>query len=188
MSLLGSKPHHPNQQIIGQDAGLEQGGISPKILRQNTPRGHLVFAPFDPILAGRPFPVKFVGFPKGKVKVRYIAKELIFYLGKQESLGVFLNQLAHCYKTAGSFPIMAAILKLGHFPARSTPQWKPSLGHQEFYQTSETYFEQVLTLPFFNSIYGLAIEKSVISTPDDLPYPLREATVTLFNELNGAIA
>lgn len=82
MSLLVSEPGHPGKQVISQDAGLKQGRISPKILSEDTPGGHLVFTPFDPILTGRPFSIEFMSLPGSESKVRHLAKKLILGLGE----------------------------------------------------------------------------------------------------------
>jgi hypothetical protein len=76
------QPHHPDQKIVCQDAGLKDTWVSPETLGENTSRGHLILTPLDPILAGCPLPVAFVCLPRRKGEIGDVTKELGAATGK----------------------------------------------------------------------------------------------------------
>ena len=51
-TFFRSQPHHPDHQVVRQDAALEDGGISPKGAGADGAGSHLRLAPGDPIFTG----------------------------------------------------------------------------------------------------------------------------------------
>ena len=93
--LASGEPGHPDHEVVGQDAGLEEGGVSPEVRGADAACGNLIFRPFDQVFAGGTFAITLVDFPGGKAQIGHVAKELVDGLRKQETLGFLPYQYPH---------------------------------------------------------------------------------------------
>ena len=51
-TFFGGQPHHPDHQVVRQDAALENGGIGPEGAGADGAGSHLTLAQGDPVLTG----------------------------------------------------------------------------------------------------------------------------------------
>ena len=114
------EPHHPNQQIVGQDAGLEDGGVGPKILCQNASGGHLPLAPFNPVFTGPPLAVVLVAGPGTQIHICYVTKIIVLGLcnAEKKAIKFALCYLTYGHKAARAFPARTFVCEFGLLKAR----------------------------------------------------------------------
>ena len=63
-TFLGSQPHHPDHQVVCQDAALENGGIGPEDAGADGAGGHLALAPGDPVFTGGSLTIQLMNMPR----------------------------------------------------------------------------------------------------------------------------
>ena len=182
------EPHHPDLQVVCQNAALKKSGIGPEILGKDTSRCHLVFAPFNPVLTGGTFPVIFMACPGSQIHVGHIAEIFVLNLRLREQriIGFRGDDFTHCHETPGSFPVAALVFEFRAFE-RTVFDFSPFLGSKEISQAFQFDLDRVPGALFFEEIEQVAIEKGTVGPNVNAPDPLWKTGKTLFDKFDAAV-
>lgn len=115
VTFLGSQPHHPDHQIVCQDAVLENAGICQEDTGADGAGNHLTLAPGELVFTGSSLAIQLMTAQRNMGKIRHIAEELILRHGKEHPFHLGGRQLSERHESTCVPPSMTLMQNYNGF-------------------------------------------------------------------------